>query len=88
MAWSNDVSAPALILPSTNESSAFLAIQSTIVGVATLLVLARIYVRSAIIKNAGLDDLLIIIGLVSKSLELQLFISLTDSSYLLLWFLR
>lgn len=79
MAWSNKVSAPAIILPSTNESAAFLAIQSTFVGVATLLVLARIYVRSTIIKNAGVDDLFIVIGLVSNHLELQVFTSLTDS---------
>ena len=69
MAWSDNVSAPAMIAPSFSASSAFLAIQSISIAVGTLLVLARVYVRSSIIKNIGLDDFFIVIGLVNKYLN-------------------
>lgn len=69
MAWSDKVSAPVIIVPSFSASSAFIAIQSISIAVGSLLVLARVYVRSNIVKKIGLDDFFIVIGLVNKHLN-------------------
>ena len=45
-------------------AASWLATQAVFVAIASLLVLARIYVRSIVIKKIGIDDILIVIALV------------------------
>ena len=66
MALFNRDSAPTSSIPSPSATSTFLATQSAFIGVATLLVVARIYVRSVIIKNVGLDDFFVVVALVES----------------------
>lgn len=79
MAPSTEDSALSLITPSPNATTAFLAVQSSFLAVATLSVLARFYVRSTIIKNIGLDDIFIVIGLVDQPIHPRRSDSLTKS---------
>ena len=44
-----------------------LVLQSVLLGIATALVVARLYVRSMILKSVGLDEVFIIIALVSSA---------------------
>lgn len=46
---------------------AIIVLQSVLVAIATTLVAARLYVRSRILKSNGLDDVLIVIALVSSA---------------------
>ena len=46
---------------------AIIVLQSVLVAIATTLVVARLYVRSRILKSIGLDDFLIVIALVSSA---------------------
>ena len=48
-------------------NTAIIVLQSVLVVVATILVVARLYVRSVILKSVGLDELFIIIALVSSA---------------------
>ncbi|KAL9635552.1 MAG: hypothetical protein Q9164_003381 [Protoblastenia rupestris] len=64
-------SAPPQLPPQSIEANrygnqAFITIQAVFVGIASLLVLARLYVRHFIIKSVGLDELFIVIALVRK----------------------
>lgn len=49
-----------------NRGSSILITETIFVAIATFLVLARLYVRSHIIRSLGLDDLFIVIGLVES----------------------
>lgn len=51
--------------PSSNGGNAYLATQSTFVAIATLLVLTRVYVRTIVVKQFGLDDAVIVLAVVS-----------------------
>ena len=51
--------------PSNKGGTAYLATQSTFVGIATLLVLVRVYVRTIVVKKFGPDDAVIVLALVS-----------------------
>lgn len=51
--------------PSNKGGTAYLAIQSTFVAIATLLSLIRVYVRTIVVKKFGLDDAAILLALVS-----------------------
>ena len=66
MAPSSEDSVPTPSVPSPSLASAFLVTQSTFIAAATLLVLARVYVRSIIVKNVGLDDFFIVVALVDS----------------------
>ena len=44
-----------------------LVLQSVLLGIATALVVARLYVRSMILKSVGLDEVFIVIALVSSA---------------------
>ena len=44
-----------------------IVLQSVLLGIATALVVARLYVRSMILKSVGLDEIFIIIALVSSA---------------------
>ena len=48
-------------------NTAIIVLQSVLVGIATALVIARLYVRSRILKSVGLDELFIVIALVSSA---------------------
>lgn len=50
-----------------NGNAALIVLQSVLLGIATALVVARLYVRSMILKSVGLDELFIIIALVSSA---------------------
>ena len=52
-----------------NRGPSVLAIGSIFVAIDTSLVLARLYVRSHVIRSLGLDDLFVVLGLVSPSLN-------------------
>ena len=45
--------------------TAYLAIQSTTLAIATLLVLVRVFVRTIVVKKFGLDDTVVVLALVS-----------------------
>lgn len=60
----SEPSASSWVIPRPLEASAFLATQSVAIVVATLVVIARIYVRSVVLKNVGLDDLFVVISLI------------------------
>lgn len=51
--------------PRKSGGIAFLATESAFVGIATLLVLTRVYVRTMVVKNFGPDDAVIVLALVS-----------------------
>ena len=48
-------------------NTVIIVLQSVFVAIATVLVVARLYVRSMILKSVGLDELFIIIALVSSA---------------------
>lgn len=48
---------------SSNGGTAYIATQSTLVAVATLLVLIRVFVRAIVIKHFGIDDAIILLAL-------------------------
>lgn len=48
-------------------NTAIIVLQSVLVIIATVLVVARLYVRSVILKSVGLDELFIVIALVSSA---------------------
>ena len=50
-----------------NGNTAIIVLQSVLVVIATTLVMARLYVRSMILKSVGLDELFIVIALVSSA---------------------
>ena len=50
-----------------NRGSSILVTETIFVAIGTVLVLARLYVRSRIIRSLGLDDLFIVLGLVESS---------------------
>ena len=50
-----------------NRGSSIMITETIFVAIGTVLVLARLYVRSRVIKSLGLDDLLIVLGLVETS---------------------
>ena len=49
-----------------NGNTIIIVLQSVLVVIATTLVVARLYVRSVILKSVGLDDLFMVIALVSS----------------------
>ena len=49
-----------------NRSAVLIVVNAVFGLLAAISVLARIYVRSAMVKNLGLDDLFILLGLVSQ----------------------
>lgn len=51
-----------------NRGSFILVTETIFVVLGTILVLARLYVRSHILKSLGLDDLFIVLGLVNSSI--------------------
>ncbi len=52
-----------------NGNTIIIVLQSVLVVIATTLVVARLYVRSVILKSVGLDDLFMVIALVSSATE-------------------
>ena len=52
-----------------NGNNLIIVLQSVLVTIATTLVVLRLYVRSMILKSVGLDDLFIVIALVSTAKE-------------------
>ena len=50
-----------------NGNTVIIVLQSVFVAIATVLVVARLYVRSMILKSVGLDELFIVIALVSSA---------------------
>ena len=48
-------------------NTAFIIIEAVLVAIATALVFARLYVRQFILRSIGLDDLFIVVALVSHS---------------------
>ena len=48
-------------------NTAIIVLQSVLVAIATVLVIARLYVRSIILKSVGLDEAFIVIALVSSA---------------------
>ncbi len=50
-----------------NGNTAIIVLQSVLVAIATALVVARLYVRSMILKSVGLDEVFIVIALVSSA---------------------
>ena len=50
--------------PISRGGAAYLATQSIFVGIATLLVVVRIHVRSFVVEKFGLDDAVIVLALV------------------------
>jgi len=55
-----------------NRSVGLIWMQTVLTAVATALVLARLYVRSTIVRKLGLDDLFIILGLILSIVTLAL----------------
>lgn len=51
--------------PSDKGYIAYLVTQSTFVAIASLLVFIRVYVRTVLVKRFGIDDVVIILALVS-----------------------
>ena len=65
--------APPIIPPEPIDAArygnlAFIIIQAILVLIATVLVVARLYARQFILKSVGLDELFIVIGVVSEVL--------------------
>lgn len=52
-----------------NGNNLIIVLQSVLVIIATTLVVLRLYVRSMILKSVGLDDLFMVIALVSTAKE-------------------
>ena len=50
-----------------NGNAAIIVLQSVLLAIATALVVARLYVRSMILKSVGLDEVFIVIALVSSA---------------------
>ena len=48
-------------------NGAIIVLQSVLLAIATTLVVARLYVRSMILKSVGLDEVFIVIALVSSA---------------------
>ena len=54
-----------------NRGAAIIATQAVFVAIGTVLVLARLYIRSHVIRKFGLDDLFILLGLVRIAYRLH-----------------
>ena len=50
----------------TRGNVALIIVEAVLLAIATVLVVARLYVRTKILKSVGLDELFIIIALVRK----------------------
>jgi len=55
-----------------NRGASLIWMQTILTAVATALVLARLYVRSLIVRKVGLDDLFIVLGLILSIVTLAL----------------